>query len=233
VYLFVTVNIWQALYRNVPQLNGVSLAQMLTYVLIIQVIVRFQDLELSRYYGERIINGNVSIDFIRPVSLKYSAFATLAGEVSFQILLFSIPMLVLGAFIWGFVLPAALWQWPMFLLSALLGALVYASIEYLMSLTVFWFKTYFHVQCITGALFTLFCGSAVPLWFYPDWLHAIANLLPFRFVIFEPAGIFVGKSTFEHAIFTIGLQISWLFALNFLGHFIWRRAQLIVTVQGG
>jgi len=233
VYLFVTVNIWQALYRNVDMVDGVSLSDMITYVLIVQILVCFRRLQLSRYYGQRIINGNVSIDFIRPVSLKYSAFATVSGEVVFQIIFFSVPMLILGVILWGFIFPDAVWQWAMFLTSAFLGALVYASIEYIMSLTVFWAKTAFHIEWFIGALFTLFSGAMVPLWFYPDWLRWIANMLPFRFVIFEPANIFVGNAGFEQASLVIIFQLLWIVALNVVGHFIWQRAQLVVTVQGG
>ncbi len=233
VYLFVTVNIWQALYRGKAEVDGVTIAEMLTYVLIVQVLHCFERLDVSTYFADRIVNGNISIDFIRPVNLKLASIASCAGEVAFTILVFVLPLVVMGGFVWGIRLPSEPWQWAAFFISGLLGAAIYAMIEYLMGVSVFWFKTGFHIQWTMGALFTLFSGGTVPLWFYPAWLKGLAEALPFRFVIFEPANIFVGKASPAYAASVIAVQLVWLVALNVVGYVMWRFAQRVVTVQGG
>ncbi|MDQ3444449.1 MAG: hypothetical protein M3490_12680, partial [Chloroflexota bacterium] len=39
----------------------------------------------------------------------------------------------------------------------------------------------------------LFAGTMVPLWFYPDGLRTLANVLPFQFLAFFPAATWMGE----------------------------------------
>ncbi len=233
VYLFVTVSIWMALYSQDSTVDGIAFEQMLTYVLITQVLRRFENLRVSAYFEERIVGGNISLDFVRPFHPKYTAIFMVVGEVLFSILVFDIPMVVIGALLWGIVLPSSLWQWLMFFVTAFFAAYIYILIEYVMGLSVFWFKTGFHIQWTVGALSMLFSGTLVPLWFYPTWLRDIANVLPFRFVLFEPANIFVGNASFAQSLNTAGFQLLWILALSAFGGLLWSVAQKSVFVQGG
>lgn len=233
LYLFVTVNIWKALYRGVSQMDDISFTQMLTYVLITQVLVSFKGMQVSNFFAMRIRKGDISLDFIKPYDLKYYSIFVTAGEVLFKIVVYSLPMLFLGILLWGFQFPKEGWQWLCFIISASLGAVIYTLIEYVMGLTIFWFKTGFHVQWIMNALFTLFSGSKVPLWFYPDWLKVIADYLPFRFIVFEQANIFAGDVTFGYAITVMIIQIFWIMVLSLIGRIVWHYAQRVITVQGG
>lgn len=233
IYLFVTVCIWTALYRGKAKIDDISLKEMFTYVLMVQFVKTIVSLSVSKYVAGRASSGIVSIDFIRPVNLKYCAIFDCLGSTLFNIFVFVVPIVVLGSMIWGFILPSQLYQWVLFVPSLFMAIILYSTMEYIMGLTAFWTKTDFHISWVVRSFMTLFSGSYIPLWFYPEPLKVIANFLPFQYFIFEPINIFMGKATLEESLFIILFQIIWLLILLTLEHIIWYYAQKVVTVHGG
>jgi ABC-2 type transport system permease protein len=175
----------------------------------------------------------VAIDFARPISLKYAAMFTAWGQALFSAVFSGIPMVLLGSLIWGFKLPEHAGQWFFFALSVLLAVCLVSSFDYLMGLSVFWLKTDFHISWIMGALMALFSGMAIPLWFYPPTLRAIANFLPFRFYLYEPVAILIGRTTGADLVQVLLWQVFWIVLLNAIGYAIWQKARQVVVVQGG
>ena len=233
LYLFVTVSIWKALYQGRDTVSGVALQDMITYVIIAQLAGSLMSGGVSRYIAERVRTGAVAIDFARPVSLKYAAYFHSWGSSLFMSVAFGLPMLATGTATWGISLPAHGYQWVFFFLSIGLAVVLRSSIEYIMGLTAFWFKTDFHISWIMGALTTLFSGAVVPLWFYPPLLQSVAEALPFRFYMYEPVAIFLGKTPAAGCVRVALIQLAWILALDVLGRIVWRQARKVVVVQGG
>ncbi|WP_041644142.1 ABC transporter permease [Mahella australiensis] len=233
IYLFVTVNIWTALYRGKGIIDGISLKEMVTYVLMVQFVTTIVRLPVSKYVAGRASSGIISIDFIRPVNLKFCAIFDCLGGALFNVIVFVVPIVVLGSMMWGIVLPSQLYQWLLFVPSLFMAIILYSTMEYIMGLTAFWTKTDFHISWIVRSFMTLFSGSYIPLWFYPEPLKVIANFLPFQYFIFKPINIFMGKATFEEALFIILFQIIWFLILLTLECITWYFARKVVTVQGG
>ena len=44
-------------------------------------------------------------------------------------------------------------------------------------------------------LIRLLSGSIIPIWFFPDWLADILNLLPFVYIYQLPLDIYIGSAT--------------------------------------
>jgi ABC-2 type transport system permease protein len=233
IYLFVTVSIWSALYRGKGIIDGISLKEMLTYVLMVQFVKTIVWLSVSKYVADRASSGIVSIDFIRPVNLKLCAIFDSLGTALFNLIVFAIPMVIMGSFVWGFVLPTYLYQLLIFIPSLFMAIVLYSTMEYIMGLTAFWTKTNFHISWIVGSFMTLFSGSHIPLWFYPQPIRVVADFLPFKYFIFEPINIFLGKVTSDQALNIILFQMMWLLILLAIERIMWHYAQRVVTIQGG
>lgn len=233
IYLFVTISIWSALYVNKVSVDGINISEMLTYVLMAQFVGNIVRLPISSYIAGRASSGIISIDFIRPVNLKMCAISDSLGKMVFNALTSGIPMILLGSLLWGLVLPSDFYRWIYFIISLLLAIMLYSSLEYIMGLTSFWTKTDFHIRWIIGAFMTLFSGSHIPLWFYPEPIKTIADMLPFKYFIFEPINIFLGKTSVNDSLNIILFQIIWLIIFLVIEKIIWHFAQRVVTVQGG
>ena len=233
IFLFITISVWNALYSGKSEVSGVSLWEMLTYVILVQILDSVVMLKVSGYIASRCSSGIISIDLIRPVNLKLCAIANALGNTLFQLVVFTLPVVILGSVFWGFTFPSDIFQICFFILSVFLAMMLYATLEYIMGLTSFWTKTDFYIQWIIGAFVTLFAGSQIPIWFYPKFLQDICNLLPFQYFIFKPASIFMGKTTYEESLMILLVQLVWLLVLLAVEKILWHFAQRVITVQGG
>ena len=103
----------------------------------------------------------------------------------------------------------------------------------LLALLAFWFLTTFHFIWANGALLTLFGGANLPLWFFPDTLETIARLLPYQFVAFVPAAIYLGEIAGAGMALTLALGMIWVAIQGAACHMLWSAAIRRLTVQGG
>lgn len=233
IYFFISINVWSALYRGKNEVSNISLLDMLTYILMVQIVKSLVKLPISQYVANRVTAGNIAIDFIRPTNIKYCAFFDSIGSAVFTVLLFSIPMFIIGSIFWGIILPIDFKQWLLFILSLSFAIILYATMDYIFGLTSFWTKTNYYIGWINSALMVLFSGSVIPLWFYPKTIRAIASILPFHYFIFEPINIFLGKVTNKEAIIIILSQSIWIVFLLLIERIVWHYAKKVITVQGG
>lgn len=233
IYLFVTVSIWTALYKGKGTVDGISLKEMLTYILMVQIVQTIVRQSVSSYVADRASSGNLAIDFIRPVNLKLCAMFDSMGGALFNIIVLVVPIVIMGSLVWGFALPQQLFQWIVFIPSLFMALVLYSTVEYIMGLTAFWTKTNYHVSWIVGSFMTLFSGRYIPLWFYPKSVKLAADVLPFKYFIFEPINIFLGKVTFYQSLNILLFQFVWLVILLLGERIMWHFAQRVVTVQGG
>ncbi len=233
IRLFVSVSVWSALYHGRSDVDGVTKTEMITYLLVSQLVSTLVRLNVSGYVADRSTSGNVSIDFIRPVNLKLCAVFDSLGAVLYQVTWYSIPLTLVGALAWGISLPPSFSAVLFFLISLLLALVLYATMEYIMGLTSFWTKTNFHISWVIGSFMQLFSGSMIPLWFYPKSMKIIADVLPFKYFIFEPLNIFLGKTSFQQNVQIVLMQLLWLVILLLIEKLLWHFAQRVITVQGG
>ena len=73
----------------------------------------------------------------------------------------------------------------------------------------------------------------VPLWFYPDGLRTLANLLPFQHLAFGPAATWMGELTGAEIGRNLGLGALWGAALLGICWWMWARIVRRLVVQGG
>ncbi|MEA4824745.1 MAG: ABC-2 family transporter protein [Clostridiaceae bacterium] len=231
--LAIQLSVWYALYGARSDVGGVTLINMTTYVLISTGVSILTRSSVGNTLAEKVEDGSIEGDFVRPVSLKYYLMFETLGGAAYKFLFTFVPVAVVAAFLVPVQPPASILSFGIFLLSVVLGILLAHYINYTLGLLAFWFKRSIYVNWFLGAFFTLFGGTAVPLWFYPTFLKNIAMVLPFRFVTFEPISIYLGKTDLIGSVKVLAFQAAWIAALMLLERFIWAKAQKVVTIQGG
>lgn len=233
VGVFISINIWLALYGDTGAVNGISLPDMIDYVILNALIISLSSCSIGTFIANKVKDGSIIVDFIRPVNFKYYVFSEQIGSNLYQFVFSSIVPVAAVALVYGFRLPSD----PLLLVCAivamLLGIALNFQIEYLMGLLSFWFKTSFYVDWILRACWTLFAGAAVPLWFYPDFLYRLSSYLPFRFISFEPIALFLGKVAPGREWGVLAFQTVWIAALVLIERFMWSRIQRRIVIHGG
>lgn len=231
--LVVQVSIWQALYQSKTIVDSISLSDMMSFVIINIAVSTLTYSSIGNKLADKIKDGSISSDFIRPVSLMYYMIAEEFGDSIYSMIFTFLPVCIVTAFFVPFRFPHSILAFGLFIFSLFLGIILMYYINYTLGLLAFWFKNSIYVNWFFGAFFTLFGGTAVPLWFYPKFLRNIANVVPFRFVSFEPISIFLEKVNLNGALNIIFKQLIWIMVFWVLEKFIWSKAQKVVTIQGG
>jgi len=231
--LLITVSIWKALYINKTSVQGITLSDMITAVILNSIILSFTYSRIADNLANKVHDGSIATDLVKPFSLKWSMFSTQVGANIFKFVFSSLPILIVAVIFLDFRLPESSAFFVVFVVSFINGIILSFILNYLIGLWAFWLKKASYPTWFLNAAFDLFGGSVVPLWFYPDALYAISALLPFRFIFFEPVKIFLMKCDINEAIYIILMQFFWIGVLFALEKLIWSRVERNITVFGG
>jgi ABC-2 type transport system permease protein len=231
--VFIMVNVWTALYGGRTSINGVSLTDMLNFIVISAFVYALTQTRMGDKIANKVVDGSIAVDFLRPIRFKYYVYADQLGENLYQVLLNALPVCILASIIYGFQMPADPENLLLFIFCLFFGVLIIFSINYIVGLISFWSKAAHPTSWFLSTAVTLFGGTFVPIWFYPDVLRRIAMFLPFRLIYFEPINIYLGRVTSSDAVLIILVQVVWLVVLWLVEQFMWSKIQTKLTVQGG
>jgi len=230
--LLAMLYLWRAVLANGHPAAGFDWPQMKAYLLVSFVAGSLVSASTDFRMAFRILQGDVALDLVRPVDYQRSRFAEVVGvgiyEAGTALLVFGVAAAAFG----GVPLPG-LHSWLLFVPSALLVLPLRFAFIYSTGMLVFWTQNYAGIQAARVALVTLFSGALVPLAFFPGWLQAVANALPFAGMASTPALVFVGSLTGPRALAAIGVQAVWAVGLWWLARAFWVRASRQLTVHGG
>lgn len=229
--IYIKICIWKALIQAGTK-DMADYRSLASYSVAASLILILTNSRVAANLSERVRSGMIAVDLIRPVSLKWYCFFQQIGENLFH---FLFEGLFIAAFSW------LIWKLPLLqvktavpsLLCLVLGVVIMFYIQYTIGLLVFWMKDGTYTRMITDALFVLFSGIEIPLWFYPEWLRNVSHMLPFRFVVFEPVMVWLGQAKGKEIVWILFLQILWLLVLSLLENRLWKCIKNSIEIQGG
>ncbi|MHA6482686.1 ABC transporter permease [Paenibacillus sp. strain BS8-2] len=233
VGLFILYHVWTALYAGKVHVNGITLDQMLVYIAISTLVIAVTKTRIHNEIGLKVREGSLSIDFIKPIDFKWHLFANQIGENAFGLFFHALPAFLAALLLWQLDLQISYSFNGMFLISLVLGALLHFQISYLLGLSVMWLQSSFFVDWVLQSIMRIFAGSFVPLWFYPDAILRISNFLPFKYIIFEPISIYMGKTTLQQTWVILAIQCGWLVLLLIAEKIVWFKVNQKIDINGG
>ncbi len=224
--------VWVALYaRNAHQSGDLPLHAIITYSTVALLMGLVMDIDQTRTLHDKLHDGSIATDFMKPISVPLYLFADGSGEVLFHATLI-VPSLVLALFIVHIDVPGPL-VLAAFFVSFLLGYLVGFFMNFLLNCIAFWTLEIHAFQLIVTWVSDLFGGEIIPLLIFPVILQKIAFALPFAAMFSTPLLIYVGVITPSRYLAAMGLQAFWVVVLAAAGSVIWRAGARRVVVQGG
>ncbi|MBN2535441.1 MAG: ABC-2 family transporter protein [Spirochaetales bacterium] len=233
IKLVIQISLWKALLSSGINTHHISFQDLLIYIFINTIILPFTESNMANHLGNKIKDGTIAIDLLRPVSLKLYLFSEELGENLYKTFFNILPICIIFMFITKItIFPGSMYLF-LFVISIINGIIISYYINYIIGLTVFWLQEFWYIYFFQVSFFTLFGATAVPLWFYPGVLLQISNILPFKYAIFEPVNIYLEKISFHQSIMVIVVQVVWLIILVVLSFLIWEKAKKKVIIQGG
>lgn len=233
IWVLVSYFLWKAAYAGTRTMAGYTWGEMRTYVVVAFGINAMVGWRVGSSMMTTIKTGDVVIDYVRPLNYCYTQISRACGYCLVEGLVSLGVCLVVGFTLIGVVAPASPVHALLFAVSLVLGVLTKALFVFLMSLLVFWTVSGLGLMWMQQAVVQVLSGAVVPLALMPDWLRAVAGVLPLRGIVSTPLTLYLGKADVWGTVGLLGLQAGWLLALFGLANLAWRRAFDAAEIQGG
>jgi ABC-2 type transport system permease protein len=215
------------------QLHGYTTASMSTYVWLSQGMLGAINMDGRTDLAQRVKDGQVAVDFLRPVDLQAATLADESGAALFSLLPRGLPSVLLGAVTVGLQLPTS----PVFYLlgavSLVLGVVVSAATVYLIAVAGFWLIETRGLQILYMLASGFLGGLYVPIALFPKWLLIVATATPFPSAMMYPVDVLTGLGGARTAAVLVLAQLAWLAGLAAVGQLLTRAGRRRLEVQGG
>ena len=231
--VFLMATLWTALYRTNGQQAGITLPGMITYVTLALVIGLIYNVDGAYVIREKIREGSIAIDLMRPISVPLYVFADTIGQTLFSVVQI-VPALLLSLLIVRIQPPANLVAAGAFLVSICLGFLLNYFIDLIMATITFWTMEIFGVQIMVQFIVSLLSGALVPLTLFPQGpLQRIVLALPFAGLYNDPISMYIGLISGPSIVQHLAMQVVWVAVFGAFATLLWRIGERRVVVQGG
>ena len=214
-------------------LHGYTTASMSTYVWLSQGMLGSINMDGRIDLAQRVRDGQVAVDFLRPVDLQAATLADESGAALFSLVPRGLPSVLLGAATVGIALPTS----PVFYLlgavSLVLGVVVSVATVYLIAVAGFWIVETRGLQVFYMLASGFLGGLYVPIALFPRWLLIVATATPFPSMMMYPVDVISGLGGARTAAVLVLAQLAWLAGLAAIGQWLTRAGRHRLEVQGG
>lgn len=230
--LFITVffYLWQAIYKE-GSVSGYTHAQVVWYLIITELVVFGCRIPIVGQINEDVKTGSMAYLLNRPMHYIAYQASSAVGSVAVNLMFCGPLAMALGLI---FVGPVPGFQWaglPLMLLSMLMGIALQFFCLMAIGLTAFRLEDNFAIYLIFQKL-VFMLGMFLPVEFLPDWLQGIARALPFSYVAWAPAKLFVDFS-WKLFLQIAPVQLLWIGVALGLSLVMYRGGMRNLQANGG
>jgi len=183
--------------------------------------------------ADRIRNGDVAVDFTRPVDIQGSYLAADLGRAAFTFLPRGLPTVLVGTLTVGLALPSSVWPYLLGLVSVILAVSISFLCGYAVSILGFWLVETRGVRSLYMVSSSFLAGLFVPVGLFPDWLSSLALATPFPSILQVPIDIISGHVIGMEAVKTVAVQCFWVALTCLVGRALTGAGRHKLEVQGG
>ncbi|MFI1018488.1 ABC transporter permease [Streptomyces sp. NPDC020965] len=230
--------VWTAVFPSSGAVAGeggrsITLATQIAYATLAGVQYWLFNPAMSSLIPDRIREGSVIVDLVRPVRFTAQALFAQFGT-TLAMAPFAVCALPFAVLVGGMQSPESTGVACVYAVSLALAYLVNTLLSVIVVMGAFWVIEIGGIYLIFRMVSQLLSGALVPLWFMPDWLAESVRFLPFHATTFTPISLYLGQAggAGEMAA-AIGVQVLWVVILWIALRIVWSRALRRVVVQGG
>lgn len=225
---------WSALLGDKPSFLGYTRPEMLTYVLVINILRSFVFTGRGWQLVGEISSGRISSYLVRPISYHGYALALDLAQKTVHVAssLFEVSLLawlVSG----GVFIPKDPATWVLFASSAVLSSLIFFFLEMLVSSFAFWTSESGGPLFCFELFLQFAAGAFFPLDVLPENIRRLLSATPFPYMVFFPARVFLEKVPHHEALRLLGVEAAWLAAVILAALALWRVGVKSYAAEGG
>lgn len=228
VYIFV----WQAIYNETGDAGGYTITQMTTYYILVFMLSSLSTWGVNEDMARSIRNGNINKELLNPLSYFEYYFGVNIGEMGFALVI-GIATFIICSFFWSVTLPISFIHFLLFIFIVLLGIPITFFFTMIVGTVGFYSSSIWGMQILRKSIISIFSGLIAPITLFPVWFQNIANILPFKELIYTPINIWLGQVSMREILFVIIKQIFWILILYVFAKMFFNHAVKKVTINGG
>jgi len=230
LFIYVFMSLWRAIYQE-GSVHGYNYTQIVWYLIMTEFITFACSSNIYRNMNEDIKSGAIAYLIGRPVHYITYQLANSLGQTLLNFVGFGVLAISLGLVFVGPLYSFSIVGLPLLLLSIALGIVLNYFFMMLIGLCAFVLEDNIAVYLIYQKL-CFMLGVFLPVEFLPTWLQPIAKSLPFSYVAWAPAKIFVDFSP-ELCLELVPRQAAWVAASIVLALGMYRLCVRRLQVNGG
>lgn len=230
------IMIYDAYYQNHIS-SGMQWQELVSFIWMNQAFFYFTYFNLmDPDIYDSIVTGNVSYEFIRPISIYWMWYAKLFAKKASGALLRFLPVVLVAMILpthFSLKGPASFEAFLLFLITLFLGVFLTIAIGMILYGVMFYTtsaKGIFSIYTVTAEFFA---GSVIPIPFMSPPLQKVCFALPFRLSIDLPFRLYCGNLSIQEGINSTFIQLLWIMILIPFGIFLLKKASKRLIVQGG
>ena len=241
--MLTTILLWDAVYAGAPSdgdggkkvISGYTVSEMVAYLLLVHISRMFSSMPgLSSVISQSIRDGSLKKYLLQPLDMIGYLVSYRAAHKVAYIATSALPyaglFLVCVGYFDGFPGPLTL---AAYFLSLVLAFVVGFFFECAMGMVGFWFLEVTSLLWVVTTLNYFISGQMFPLDLLPPFWQAVLKALPFQYLAYFPAVVFLGKV--QGAALWQGLlaQAAWGLALIVLARWLYGRGLRHYGAYGG
>ena len=231
LFMWIFMNLWRVTYgaTGASSIAGLTLADTMWYLMMAEAVMLSKH-ELSETISEQIKDGSVAYLLNKPINFILYHFAAGLGD---SVLAFGGNLIIGSAVVWLMVgAPPAITGWLLAAIAVLFALLLDFCFSALIGLSAFVVEDSKAFRWIYQKFLLVLGGLLIPLDFFPAWLQTISLNLPFAWIIYGPARLFVDPSLARlGAVLT--QQGIWLAVIGGAAWLCYRWAVARLVINGG
>ena len=217
----------------------------------VEVFHSYSFRELMIYYGITISIYYLFYEWIDTVTMEISSWVR-DGDISnylskpwnvlsvlyFQTIGSSLIRFIIAVSLLLFIvvithINLTLYKLIVFMVLSILGLILLLSLYTLVGVLSFWYEESWSFSYLLSSLITLFSGRAIPLEFFPSYLRKIADILPFKYLYYSPAHLWLGRIALNQFLEIATMSIAYIILIALLVVWLWRRGIKKINIYGG
>ena len=225
---------WKALLGQKTSFLGYSSEQMISYVLVMNILRSFVFTGRGWELVQEISSGRISSYLVRPISYHGYSLALDLAQKTVHVFASLIEVGVLIAVIRAPIyIPRDPWTWPIFFVAVMASSLLFFFLEFIVSSLAFWTsESGGPLMCFE--LFLQFAaGTFFPLDVLPGAVQKALHLSPFPYMVFFPINIYLERVTLAEGSQILAIQALWLAAFIWAADAVWSVGLRNYAAEGG
>ena len=230
IIIFIFGQLWSVIIAQGGSVEGFTFGMLLWYLVMTEAITTSFN-QVVKEISYEITSGEIANYLNKPYNYLLYKYSSTIGKALFKfIMTFAFGGMAALIITKGFEFSASML--PFTLIVIILAITLHFSMMALLGCFAFWFEEARAMNLIYQKIIFTLGGMLVPLEVFPEWFKNISHALPFSYVAYYPAKLFVNFTT--SAYFDVLLrQLGWLLVIGIATTILFKLGIKKVSINGG